>query len=216
MKIDKMDEKEIQEFVDKGGLYCRVICEILGGPKEHVEKTIQALVDRAKDMPPQHAVLVKSKVFPVEPQEKLFSTFAELEILFKKHIALLDFCYTFLPSSIEVIEPKEIRVTNDFFSAWLNELQSRLHTTDRIAKEGNALKKLLNERMARIIRYNLLSHLRSGPMERDELWDRVGIDKESFEKYVKFLLEIGELEEDGQKLKLSEKVKFKDGSEKSG
>ena len=47
-------------------------------------------------------------------------------------------------------------------------------------------------------------------------WCCAPANRESFEKYVKFLLEIGELEEDGEKLKLSEKVKFKDGSEKSG
>ncbi|MCK4670379.1 MAG: hypothetical protein KAT43_04180 [Nanoarchaeota archaeon] len=209
-----MDKREIQEFIDKGGLQCRLICEILGGPKEHVERSIKALVDRTKEMPPQNAVLLDSKIFPIKPQDKLFSTFAELEILFKKHKSLLDFCYTFLPSSVEVIEPQEVKIKNDFFSAWLNELQSRLHTTDRIAKEGNALKKLLTERMARIIRYNLLSHLRAGPKTREELWDLIGIDKESFDKYIQFLTEIGEVEEDGQKLKLSEKVKFKDGESK--
>lgn len=209
-----MDKKEIQEFVDKGGLYCRMVCEILGGPKEHVERSMNALVDRTKEMPPQNAVLVDYKIFPIKPQDKMFSIFAELEILFKKHIALLDFCYTFLPSSVEIIEPKEVKVSNDFYSAWLNELQSRLHATDRIAKEGKALKKLLNERMARIIRYNLLSHLRSGAKTREELWDLVGIDKESFDKYIKFLLEIGEIEEKGLELKISGKVKFKDDKSK--
>jgi len=199
-------EETIQEKIEKGGLYCRVICEILGGPKEYVEKSIKAIVEKVKEL--DYTVLVKGEVFEPNEVEKLWSTFAEMEIIFKNKEKLFDFCYTFLPSSIEIIEPDSLELTNDEMTAWLNEFAGRLHATDKLAKESNALKQLMTKRQAQIIRYNMLSHLLDKELSSKELQKRVGIDDNSFKQYLKILVSRGEIIKNDGKLKLSEVVNF--------
>ena len=213
--METVKNLEIKEAVDKGGLYCRVICEILGGPKEYVDRAIKDLVEKCKSL--RDIKLFNSKIYETKEQKNsLFSTFAEMELLFKKRDPLLDFMYSFLPSSIEVIEPEKLTVTNAFLSNWFNEFQARLHATDRIAKEGNAFKTLMSKRQAAVIRYNILSHLSTQAETREHLHKLIGIDEKSFNDYITVLLQRGELEEKDGKLNLTKKVKFQDDTKEQG
>ena len=133
-----MSQTQVNEIIEKGGLLCSTVCEILGAPKEHVEETMKLLVEKAKEI--KDATMLENEIMPAIEQEngKLFSTFVEMQILFKTKEALIGFCFDFMPSSIEVIEPESIVIENNIFSAWLNELQGRLHQLDMIAKEKRA------------------------------------------------------------------------------
>src|SRR3989344_1279069 len=201
-------KSDMKEIIEKGGILVRTICEILGGPKEHVEETIKVLVQKAAEL--KDAWLIKYKIYPAEKQETLFASFAEIEILFKNQSELLDFCFNFMPSSVEIVEPQKFVMTSTLFTNWINDLQGRLHSIDKIAKEANAYKKLLNQRIASIVRYNFLSHLKDKKLSKNELLSKVGIDKEGFEVYLKSLIDRGEIIEEKGKLKLSEIVKFND------
>ena len=95
---------EKDDILDKGGLYTRVIIEIAGSPKEHIEKSMQSLVENIKK---KSGLDVKHEdTAEAEENEKMWTTFTELEILFKRLDTLLDFIYEFMPASIEVIEPE--------------------------------------------------------------------------------------------------------------
>lgn len=205
-----MNQAEIKECVEKGGFLCRAICEVLGKPKEHVEKTMGWVVEEAKKM--KDATLISHEIAPAKAQgenQAVFSIFAEIEMLFKNKEVLLGFCFDFMPSSIEIIEPEEVNMPNSIFSAWLNELQARLHQIDMVAKEKNAANKLLLKQRAHLVRYNFLSHLNTQPYTKEEMQKKIGIDDTSFKEVVDTLLKRGEIEVDGDKLKLSSKVKFK-------
>ena len=204
---------EISEKVEKGGVHVRTICEILGGPKEYVENSIKLLVEKVKEAP--YMTLVKGEVFPAKEVDSLFSAFAEMEIVFKKKENMFDFCYSFMPSSIEIVAPESLDVTSAELSNFLNDFQGRLHATDKVAKESNALKQLLSKRQAQIIRYNILAHLIDKELTRDELKKRVGIDEKSFSSYLDVLLNRGEILQDGNILKLSEIVKFNEPEKSS-
>ena len=201
-------KEDMKEILEQGGILVRTICEILGGPKEHVEETIKVLVQKASEL--KDAWLIKYKIYPAEKQETLFASFAEIEILFKNQTELLDFCFNFMPSSVEILEPQKFVMTSQTLAEWINDLQGRLHSIDKIAKEANAYKKLLNQRIASIVRYNFLSHLRDKTLTKNELLSKVGIDKGGFDVYLKSLIDRGEIIEDKGKLKLSEIVKFND------
>ena len=59
----------------------RSIIEIVGGPKEHVDKAMNIVVDKLRE--DKQIKLLKEKVFeakPLEDKRPLFSTFCEVEI----------------------------------------------------------------------------------------------------------------------------------------
>ncbi len=203
-----MRKEEIKEVVEKGGLLCSAVCEILGAPKDHVEETMNLLVEKAKEI--KDATILEQEIMPAVEQEngKLFSTFVEMEILFKTKEALIGFCFDFMPSSIEVIEPENIMMENNVFSSWLNELQGRLHQLDMIAKEKRAEATVLGKTRLSILRYNMLSHLIDEPLTRNELLRRIGIDQKGFDGVVEILIKKKEIVAEKDKLKLSSGITF--------
>ena len=203
-----MSQTQVNEIIEKGGLLCSTVCEILGAPKEHVEETMKLLVEKAKEI--KDATMLENEIMPAIEQEngKLFSTFVEMQILFKTKEALIGFCFDFMPSSIEVIEPESIVIENNIFSAWLNELQGRLHQLDMIAKEKRAEATVLGKTRISILRYNMLSHLIDTPLTREELHNRIGVDKKGFDGLVDVLIKRKEIVEEKDKLKLSPTITF--------
>ncbi|MBW3017519.1 hypothetical protein KY316_04040, partial [Candidatus Woesearchaeota archaeon] len=171
-------EKDMKEIIEKGGLYCRLIVELVGGPKEHIDKTIKEVVEKAKQFP--DSTVEKSKIFETEETNNgLFSTFTELEMVFKKLDTLMDFCYNFYPSSVEIIEPEKIVMTSQTMSAWLNDLQHKIHAIDQVAKNHNIYKTTMNKQLNTLIRTNILTHLKEKELDEQEIQNYVGLNMKS-------------------------------------
>jgi hypothetical protein len=126
------------------------IIEIAGSPREHVEETINKVTKIIKDN--KKLEVLKQEIAEIEtteapsprnPEEKIeiFSTFADLEISLENFDELMQFCYTFMPSSIEILEPEDLKIKNSHLSNSLNDLLGRLHYQSRIIMEFEALKK---------------------------------------------------------------------------
>ena len=133
---------------------CRAVLEVLGKPKEHVEKTIKLLVEKVKEDP--EISILKEKFAEITQQEKeIFSTFVELEMVVKGVTTLTGFCFDFMPSSIEIEKPEILEVKNRDISNIFNDLQSKLHAVDMVAKklrlEGDFLKRNLNTMITNLI-----------------------------------------------------------------
>lgn len=207
--------KEQKETLEHGAVHCRVVCEIVGAPESHVKESMDTLIDLAKKL--EYADLTAHEVVaPKEQDNKYWSTFTEMDLLFDKKEKILDFCYTFLPSSVEVLAPDEMTLDKHMLTQWINEMQSRVHATDKVAKEAQATKKVMNTRLAQVVRYNLLSHLIEKPLSVETLKKRVGIDQKSFDNYLQVLLERGEvLKDKDETLRLSEVVNFDATAEKT-
>jgi len=201
-------DREYKEIVEKGGVYCRFIVELVGGPKEHIEKTIKLLVEKAKEFP--DSKVAKAKIFDTkETEDKYFATFTEMEIAFKKIDALMDFCYTFYPSSVEVIEPEKIVMQSRVFSNWLNELQHKIHTMDKVSKDHTIYKEVVQTQMNTIIRTNVLTHLKEKELDEQEIQDYLGVNMQSLKPYLDSLIKRKEIKFEDGKYKLAKPVKFK-------
>src|SRR3989344_1311774 len=88
----------------------RTVVEVLGKPKEHIENTLREYV---KNIKASQKYKVKVEDFaPAKQQEKqeLWAAFVELELETETMANLLNFCFDFMPSVIEIIEPREIVV----------------------------------------------------------------------------------------------------------
>ena len=114
----------------------RVIIEVLGGPKEHIETVIKNVIERLKKE--KGIKIVSEKIFPTEQVDKLFTTFAEIEFESETPNMLINICFDYMPSSIEILEPKNITFAALDFVEFFNDILARLHRSDMVVKNVNA------------------------------------------------------------------------------
>ena len=171
----------------------RIILEMLGAPKEHMEKTMHAYVEKLKK---SHTVL-KSNVVEATPQGQLFSIFAELEMRFPSLADLLDFCFESMPSSVEIIEPSQFSISLDKINAFLNDLQARLHEADAIIKTERIRKDILDSNATNIFRRFLLYVVEQGQKTASEVSHYVGVHPKELIPFLDKLVEEKKLKKDG-------------------
>lgn len=114
-----------------------LVMEILGKPPEHIKETLSSIID---DMGNQKDVKVISKKI-AEPKQierdgkkqDAYTTFAEVEIETSLH-QLMMIMFTVTPSHIDIIQPEELRISNTSLNAFFNELITKLHKYDEIAR----------------------------------------------------------------------------------
>lgn len=174
---------------------CRAILEVLGKPKEHVEKTIKVLVEKVKEDPGN--VVLSEKYAEIKPQGKtMFTTFVELEMVFKGITGLTGFCFDFMPSSMEIEKPEQLTLKNRDISNILNDLQAKLHNVDMVAKtlkaEGDFLKRNLNTMISNIL--TILIKLNKNTAE--ELSKFTGISEEELKRHLDKLVKDGKIKKE--------------------
>lgn len=116
----------------------RAIIEIMGTPKEHVEETMKSVVDKVKQE--KSFQLIKHSFFECKQieQSKFWSTFAEVEISFPGVDQLVLFCFNFMPSSLEILEPAKATFEQREIGNLFNDLLARLHQYDMVLKNLHA------------------------------------------------------------------------------
>lgn len=167
-------------------ILANIIIEIAGKPKEHVEKTLKLVVDKIKenkDLNVKNANFEKPKEI-----ENLFSAFAEIEAEFKNLSVLLGICFDYMPSSIEIIEPTELKLKAPNFTDFLNDLQSRLHNIDLKLKAVVQQNEILNRNAIALIQNFLIKLLKEKQRSIKELSDSVGIKEEQLEAILNVLV----------------------------
>jgi len=185
----------------KDMIRCRAILEVLGKPKEHVEKTIKLLVEKIKENP--EISILNEKYAAIKPEGKtMFSTFVELEMVIKGVTTLTGFCFDFMPSSIDIEKPGQLTVKNRDISNIFNDMQSKLHNVDMVAKtlraERDFLKRNLNTMISNLI--TVLIKLNKNTSE--DLSKFTGINNEELEKHLEKLIKEGKIKKEEDKYQL--------------
>jgi hypothetical protein len=121
-----MDEKQIAKFLKSGGVLARVSFEIIGSPKAHVEAAINEYIANIEKDYTIH-ILNRELGEAEELDGGLFSTYADLEVLFEKLDKLNWLCVNFMPASIEIISPAELKFSDKDLTLWFNDLLAKLH-----------------------------------------------------------------------------------------
>ncbi len=183
-----MDKKELKEKIEEGSILTRIILEILGKPKEHVEKTAKDLEKQIKSL--ERLTVLSSEVASVEPQEEgLFSTFIETEILFKNIHHILDFTFNFMPSSVEILEPDKITMKTARFKDLIHDFIGKHHQVEAMAREIKAHNSIITKKMRIIIKNMIILGLRDGDKDIKTLCKMVGVDEKGIKPYLKELEE---------------------------
>ncbi len=125
-----------------------IVLEMLGAPKEHVEETMKKVIDKMKEA----ATVREFKEFPPEkvPDKPFFSSFTEAEIEFKDIERVVGFCFDFMPSSVEVLHPSELKMTGPNLNNFLNDILARLHQYDMVLKNVHAQNTLMKKELEKL------------------------------------------------------------------
>ena len=126
-------------------LKVKTIIEILGAPKEHVEKTMYLVMEKIKEQP--KIKLLRENIFAAEKikDQPFWSTFSEIEIQADDVESLVGFCFDFMPSSVEILEPKGLEFKSTNVDNLLNDILARLHQYDMVVKNMHAQNILLKK-----------------------------------------------------------------------
>ncbi|MBD3309949.1 hypothetical protein GF351_01885 [Candidatus Woesearchaeota archaeon] len=197
-------EQETKDKLEKGAVLARIIQEVLGKPKEHVEEAIAGIVKAIKDQP--DIDVQSTKVFPAEENEEgAYLAFAEMEVLFKDLPRLIGFCFDFVPGSVEVVEPTHFDFSVAYLNDIMNDLMVKLHgfsmKTKNLTLENNVLRKRGTELLRNLV------ILAVGNRERtvEEICGTVGIPADQLRPYIDILVKEGRLAEKEGKLSLLQK-----------
>jgi hypothetical protein len=174
----------------------RSILDILGAPREYIEK---ALKDHVEKLKKEGLKIVIEKYEPAKPQDKLFTTFAELQIEFKNAQELLDFCFDSMPSSVEIISPDQIVVNMQDLTALLNDFQAKLHHTDMMLKGIQAQKEVLDRNAINIFHNFIKFACATKPHTIEELSNLLGVQAKELTPFAEHLAQKGIIKKEGDK-----------------
>ncbi|MBS3090254.1 hypothetical protein J4433_00610 [Candidatus Pacearchaeota archaeon] len=146
-----------------------LVIEVLGRPAEHVASALEQLVERlGKESEIQ---VVNKKFYKPKESEKtkgMFFAFAEIEIKTSTITRLAEICFSYMPSSVEIVHPYELKMTLNDANAILNLLVARLHNYDAIAKSLTIENTILQNqlRQAGIIRQQIPQDIKAKPAKQ--------------------------------------------------
>jgi len=200
-----LKKEQVRDKISDGWMHCRTIIQIVGAPKEYIEKTLKEYVAKIRET--KGIGVIKENFSDTEPQEKLFSIFVEIEMVVKDASTLAFFCYDYMPSSIEIIEPQTFNYRAADFAAFFNDLLSRLHTLDAIVKQYRAQNQILEKNAGLLLRNNILITLKEKEKNLKELSKNNGIPENQLKPFLDKIIIQGYIQKKKDKYSLVKKKK---------
>ena len=186
-----MAEKE-----EKQKVRSNIVLEVLGKPKEHVDNAIRMYIKKIKD-DDNDIVIINEKIHGiVEQKDGFFSTFAELEIISEDLPALIGFCFDYMPSSVEIVAPEELRMQQREITNTINDLQAKLHNIDMVVKTTRSENEFLRRNMNALIRNLVMVLLKQNPMKLDALSKLTGVNDDELKKFMNTLIKLEKIKEE--------------------
>ncbi len=195
-----MEKIEMEQLFEKGYLRVKVIFEMLGKPKEHIETTLKQYVQKVKAT---QGFVILSEEFAeaIEQDDSLWSTFAEIEVMVESIEKLTWISVNFMPASIEIMEPTEINASNKKINFWLNDILAKLHEISILTKGVVSKDKIMSKTLGTMMKNIVLIALESGSKTVNELHMKTGIREDQINEVLKFLVDKKRVEQDGESYK---------------
>jgi len=181
-----IDERQVKSEIVDGSILIKIMLQIAGSPPEHIDKTMELVLEKIRGT--KDAKVVKEEVYKAKPDEtdtKVFISFSEIEMLVKNINVMTGLVYDYMPASIEILEPTELKFSSHDQTMFLNDILARLHKIDMVLKNNTAENKILNDNCVALFKNIFKISLRSGPKTREELSKDTGISVNEMENLVK-------------------------------
>ena len=183
----QLKDKEIKQLIESGWIHSRIIIEVLGAPKEHVESTLKNFVDKLKKE--ADVKVLKEDFAEAEKKEEFFAAFAEIELLAKGVDRFSWICFDYMPSSVEILDPESFSFEALDFAQFMNDLMARLHNMDMGLKNANAESILMRNNMDALMQNFVYLSLKHSSKSVDALAAELGIEHNFAEMVISKLIE---------------------------
>jgi hypothetical protein len=184
-------------------ILCRAIVEVVGKPQEYVEKAIKTVIDSAKQI--KGLKIEKADIEEIKSLKdeslsntekkiqdttgELFSTFAEIEFTAVSFDVIASFCFEFLPSSIEIIEPERFDIVSREMTKLLDDVLSKIHNADMAVKRLKFENAALRNNAKLLLRNMVMVSLKSKEKNLEDLSKAVGIPSDQLKPFLEALIE---------------------------
>lgn len=111
-----------------------MIFEILGKPAEHIIDALKGIISKMGGDKGIRVIEKKIQEPKSVDDSDLFSSFAEVEIEIEGMQKLLLIMFNYMPAHIEILSPSELRIKNFDLCSVCNDLMTKLHAYDSVAK----------------------------------------------------------------------------------
>lgn len=172
----------------------RAVVEVLGKPKEHVDSTLKGYLQKLKENSRYQMVKEELAELKQHEESELWMAFAELEIKTSGVAEIIDFCFDYMPSMIEIIEPEELQLDCLAVSSFLNDMQAKLHGVDMLAKQMKMENQLTNQSLARLLDNFVTILLRDHNLSSEQLSKLTGINIDVLEDYLDKMIDKGKVD----------------------
>ena len=196
----KRKESEHDDFDDLENqrILFRAIIEVLGKPKEHVDELLREHVSTIKEQS-RYEIAKENFAEPESQGDDVFSAFCELEIWANDTPALVEFCFDFLPSSIEVIEPDVIVYSTTELMHILNDMVARLLNVEREAKTSALKQSILEQNGMHLLKNCVKLSLRDQHLTVDALSSLIEIPEKDLKIFLESFVKQGIIQKNGDK-----------------
>ncbi|MFH1396131.1 MAG: hypothetical protein ABIG93_01910 [archaeon] len=180
-------------------IVCRAVIEVLGKPKEHVESSLQKYLEKL-EADEKYTIKTKdvAEIKKQDGEQELWTIFAEIEFESKKVEDVISFCFDYMPSIIEVLEPSELKYKAEEVSNFLNDMQAKLFQVDMVAKQLTMQNSHLQKNMAGLMKNFLLVLLGKNKLTLKQLVAFTGVPEKSLGDYLDKLIDTEKIELDGE------------------
>ncbi|MBI3034570.1 hypothetical protein HYY72_05415 [Candidatus Woesearchaeota archaeon] len=160
----------------------RAIIEIAGKPKKYIEDAMKLVLERLKKE--DGIKLLKTKTHEPQQHGDIFSTFAEVELRLEDFDSITFFCFEYLPSSIEFLEPESFKMDSVMMNSVLNDILGRLHQVDLRLKDITAANMMLEKNSYTLLKRSVALILSQGERRVEQISDLVGVVPEQLKPFL--------------------------------
>ncbi len=178
----------------ESGVIFRSVIEVLGKPQEHVEKTLKGYVEKLRQSSEYGLMKVDFADLKKQEKEELWATFAEVEVKVDDVNKILSFCFDYMPSIVEIIQPKQLMFKDIEINQFINDLQARLHHVDMVAKQLKMENDFLKRNTASLMKNFLTILLQKKALTSAQLSALTGFNKDELEDFLDNLIDAGKVD----------------------
>lgn len=176
------------------GITFRAVIEVLGQPQEHIEAAIKSYVAKLKENKDYEVLAVEFSETKKQENQELWAAFAEVDVKTANIPNLVAFCFDYMPSLIDILEPKSLSFKSDEISMTFNDLMAKLHQVDMVAKQFRLENQHLVNDRAQLLKNYITLLLRNKNLTADVLANLIGMKKETLEDFLDQLIDEGKVD----------------------
>lgn len=193
-----MNDAQIADKVKGGWIRAIVTFEVVGKPKEHVEKSLDRYVENLKG-DDRIEVLEDDREEALEHEDGMWSTFSETELLVQNLETFTWLCINFSPASIEILEPNSLSYEDRDLTNWLNDLLAAIHDVSTNYRNQQAANEHLVVAMNQLIKNSVLLSIKAGEKTEAEIRKETGIQGEQLGTFLEELVKSNTIKKRGKK-----------------